>query len=459
MKKFFTLLLTAFAMGVASTNAQDFVVLTTPENVLKYSTEDVAGAKAAFQKVVSESTNEEDITSAMQEYEKNATPAPGYAFDMTFQLIYPSIQSSVTMAELAKGWFCDVEGVTDIKMNNSSTAGYYLRVNDTEKFMQEDALGKYVLYQKPILNKGKYLVTVQAYAQSAGNVITLSAGETDGPNIKAASKLSDYSLYFSVQETKETKIGARRNNIVNDWSKSPIKTIAFNNMKLYKVSSVIVADGNATEGLAAATGVDVLLQRTFDKDHYHTICLPFIIENWRDVFTDLLLWNDATETSLNFNTVRGANTQARKPYLVKMKEEITEDNYIQFKNVNIESENPGSWTKDGSAYSMSGNWGTMPLPANAYYIENDKFTMATRQLPAFAAYMTTTASAPAAEMEITVNGVSTGIKAGMVFGDDNKKVDVWSIDGKLLKHNVNKSDAINGLVKGLYIVDGKKIVL
>jgi hypothetical protein len=39
----------------------------------------------------------------------------------------------------------------------------------------------------------------------------------------------------------------------------------------------------------------------------------------------------------------------------------------------------------------------------------------------------------------------------------NKHVRVTTLDGTTIRHNVNRNDALKGLPKGIYIVDGKKI--
>ena len=42
--------------------------------------------------------------------------------------------------------------------------------------------------------------------------------------------------------------------------------------------------------------------------------------------------------------------------------------------------------------------------------------------------------------------------------DPNKLVDVYTILGTLAKKQVKKSQALEGLQRGIYIVDGKKII-
>ena len=78
MNKISTLALALTAFSAMNLHADDFTVLTTPADVLKYSIEDVDGAKATFRAVIENtSSTAEEITAAMQAYEQTATPAPG----------------------------------------------------------------------------------------------------------------------------------------------------------------------------------------------------------------------------------------------------------------------------------------------------------------------------------------------------------------------------------------------
>jgi hypothetical protein len=62
-------------------------------------------------------------------------------------------------------------------------------------------------------------------------------------------------------------------------------------------------------------------------------------------------------------------------------------------------------------------------------------------------------------LTLTVNGKLTGVNAIEISKPETGKVNVYTIDGKLLKRNVKATDANKGLTKGLYIVGKKKVAV
>jgi hypothetical protein len=62
-------------------------------------------------------------------------------------------------------------------------------------------------------------------------------------------------------------------------------------------------------------------------------------------------------------------------------------------------------------------------------------------------------------LTLTVNGKLTGVNAIQISKPGTGKVNVYTIDGKLLKRNINATDAQKGLSKGLYIVGKKKVAV
>jgi alpha-amylase len=48
---------------------------------------------------------------------------------------------------------------------------------------------------------------------------------------------------------------------------------------------------------------------------------------------------------------------------------------------------------------------------------------------------------------------------GVVGDAENGKVNVYSVDGRIVKSGAERSDALKGLSKGVYIVDGKKYMV
>mgnify|MGYP006897747545 FL=1 len=47
----------------------------------------------------------------------------------------------------------------------------------------------------------------------------------------------------------------------------------------------------------------------------------------------------------------------------------------------------------------------------------------------------------------------------VVIEDQKEKVDVYSIDGVLIRRNVARAGATNGLAKGIYIVGKQKVLV
>ncbi len=56
-------------------------------------------------------------------------------------------------------------------------------------------------------------------------------------------------------------------------------------------------------------------------------------------------------------------------------------------------------------------------------------------------------------------GPSTGLENNIINIENNKPVNVYSIDGRLIKQNVLRSEIINELGNGIYIIDHKKVVV
>ncbi|MBQ3325206.1 MAG: leucine-rich repeat protein [Muribaculaceae bacterium] len=62
--------------------------------------------------------------------------------------------------------------------------------------------------------------------------------------------------------------------------------------------------------------------------------------------------------------------------------------------------------------------------------------------------------------DLTVEvGTTTGVKNINVDSVANGPVDVYNMNGQLLRHNVERSEATQGLPQGIYIVGGKKVIV
>lgn len=472
MKKSVTLLMAMAAISAASIQAADFEVLTTPDEILKNSVEDEAGAKAALEAALANEDPADDEAAA-QTYMKVSTPKPGYAYDMSFLMPYSDLSKEsddvqFNRTNLAKYWKSDIPGIVlgDGSDFTKSTDGTSLRLYNSSLLQATESLGKLALYQNVELNKGAYQLASYAWVVGQGSGAMLVAGEKDGSGIQGKASAKEYTLDFTVAANQTMPLGFKRAD-----KAGALTQIVFTYVRLYKVSNIVEINDDATEPLAAATGVDVYLNRSFEANKYYPICLPFIVENWREIFKDLVVYNNLENAdgvySLNFNTVSGENTQARKPYLVKFDKNIDESNYLVFKNVTITAGNAGTWNYSNDAEDtlrkqmvFEGNWAAGTVPAGSYFLNADsewELSDGNASLTAFSAYMTSElADAPAKiAMKINNAGVSTIVEGPVV---NEGPVVVYNMQGMVVRRNADAADPLAELPNGIYVVNGKKYV-
>lgn len=469
MKKIFTLATMALAFS-AAVDAQDFSTLATPEDILANSVEDEAGAKTAFESVLNNAeATEAEKTDAMHLYMRLSTPAPGYAYDMSFLLSYNSVHETVSTTTLNTAWKTEVPGVDTtptqrwIKTNGNDNANppvptTAVVANYQKAFQSEEAFGKFIVYQEVELTAGAYYLSADAYAAGAAKCANLAAGDAVGDPIIGGGVLKAYNVSFNITDASQNvKIGIKRNDTAGN-----LTHIYFNDMYLYKVSNIIAIKDDANGALAAAEGVDVQLQREFKAGIYYPICLPFVLSDWHEYFEEVVAWvsNDAESISFNKSSDK---TMARKPYLVKVAQDITKENYLTFKGVTITAGNAGAWTNNNYPdMKMVGNWAAGTVPANCYYLEDGRWKLSdgTAPLTSFSAYMdATAATAHPEDMAMKVNNqIVTSIVEVAEAAAATAVVNVYNLQGMVVKAGVSEADALEGLPRGLYIVNGKKVV-
>ena len=113
---------------------------------------------------------------------------------------------------------------------------------------------------------------------------------------------------------------------------------------------------------------------------------------------------------------------------------------------------------------LQGNYVSGYVPLNAYFISDNMFYLADVEnsavLKGFRAYVTVEGNASMAGVNrmLIDFGDATGIE-NVQAGEADKLVDVVTLDGMTVKAGVKKSEALDGLQKGIYIVGGKKYVV
>ena len=343
----------------------------------------------------------------------------------------------------------------------------------------------WAIYQQVVLPSGAYQLSAYTFADDPGNndaalndqpSAWLSVGNgstvsTKGDAIQFGDmKMTSLSFYLTEASTTEnpTKLGIYIDN------ENQCSWFGINDMKLYKVhlqAQELTLDESEAYSVTADTYANVTMQRTLKADVWNSFCVPFdmtaeqLSENGITevvTLTAATLGEDGTTGNLTFSEVE--SIEAGKPYLVKVESKVTS---IKVDGVAVHAATPTA-TEAINGVSMVGNYASMKVPQGAYFISDNQFYYADQadavNLKGFRAYITVNETSE-------VNGANVLLIGGL-FDDDvtgidavaneaveaDKLVNVYTIGGVLVKSQVKKSDALNGLTKGLYIVDGKKVV-
>lgn len=202
--------------------------------------------------------------------------------------------------------------------------------------------------------------------------------------------------------------------------------------------------------------VNVTINRTLVANKWNTLCLPFDVtaEQIKNIlkaegmvreYAD----DDATAQTITFKKVEG-NMKAGEPYLIKPTEDITS---LGFEGVTITAI---EGNLQGKAYGICGTLGkyTMNTDGTELFLNAaGKFVApaaATNTMKGFRAYFIVPKGASAAAININIDGETTGINNIETEATVNGKV--YNLNGQYV------GNSLNGLKKGIYVVNGKKVI-
>lgn len=211
-------------------------------------------------------------------------------------------------------------------------------------------------------------------------------------------------------------------------------------------------DGQSAVVVENAGLHNVTLSRTFPAG-WSTICLPFATSTamfGTDVKAQAFA--SADDNGLNFTEV--TELEANKPYLIYFPNETTAPVYLSAKveTATPESVTYGDFTFCGSYednISMAGKYGV----ADQDGVQKLMLGGANSTLGATRAYFTKSGDQPAM-ININLGGNTTGIEN--IEQNQANIYDVYNLQGQLIRKNVTD---LNGLAKGIYIVNGKKVIV
>ena len=223
----------------------------------------------------------------------------------------------------------------------------------------------------------------------------------------------------------------------------------------------ITLDENSDNNVEAAENVNVTLKRTFYKDgEWNTLCLPFAVADAKTAFDGAELREVDTKNSHD-NTIvfkEATAIEAGKPYLIKWANTSTEavDFEKKFEGVTLVAAatpvevNNGGISFNGF-YKMT-EARKLGASVAAIGAGNKLFKVTSGEMKGFRAAFVLNPATPAAGINVVIDGTTTGIEDLVVDGvKANGRV--YNLNGQYV------GNSLNGLQPGIYIQNGKKVVV
>lgn len=337
------------------------------------------------------------------------------------------------------------EGATDSEGNKTNK--YY----DTNgAFWGSDNLKAQMTQNVSGLKSGKYLLTVAARGDASLNNLTLTAGSksinlpVQTPKNVFGNNWDDYSIETIVDNSGNLNI-----KIEGKTSKSHA-WFSFNNFRLVRLSEAVTLDEAADNAIEAKEAADVTLKRTFVANKWNTLVLPFAVsaEDVKAKFGNdakVVEYSNAEDVNINFTTSTNG-IKANVPVLI-MPATVNAENTYTFNGVSIVE---AAHKADGTNYSFVGSYKPYDLVNDDYMLYADKWwkteTGDTYKIKAFRAYIKANTPAAAKQLNLVIDGQTTGLKLNTVNG--NIEGETYNIAGQRVANSY----------KGLVIKNGKKII-
>ncbi len=200
--------------------------------------------------------------------------------------------------------------------------------------------------------------------------------------------------------------------------------------------------------------VDVEVRRAVKAGQWNTICLPFSMtaEEISTVFgegTKVAQLEKASAENINFETVDAMKEGIA--YIIQPQQEVTTAFHLDGALVANVAEGARAV---GEAFALVGTINSSVPDGDVYYIANGnkiKKLTAGSAVKALHAYLLGK-NAASNEMTFSVDGEVTGI-AATLLNDHLALQKVYNLNGQLM------GSSVNGLPHGVYIVNGKKILI
>lgn len=338
----------------------------------------------------------------------------------------------------------------EIWTNADANKGYYY------DYYNGGANNQHVYQEVANLIPGKYIVTIKARAQAGFNLYLLINDEkkVDINEIGSAGGdfergWNDYTTEFTVGADGKVKI-----EVANMPSSNQGGWFGFGDVRLVRLGDLdaVTLDEAADNVIEAKEAANVTLKRKFVANKWNTLVLPFAVSD-ADVKTTfgadakIVEYSNAEDVNINFTTSTNG-IKANVPVLI-MPAAVNTENTYTFNGVSIVVADPNP-KADGTNYSFVGSYKPYNLVNDDYMLYADKWwkteTGDTYKIKAFRAYIKANTSAAAKQLNLVIDGQTTGLKLNTVNG--NIEGETYNIAGQRVANSY----------KGLIIKNGKKII-
>ena len=203
--------------------------------------------------------------------------------------------------------------------------------------------------------------------------------------------------------------------------------------------------------------VDVKLTRSLKAGVWNTICLPFDVtaeqvESVLKATDNVKEFDKEDKATATIFFKPATEMKAGVPYLIKPTEDAK---VLNFKDVTINNVDELSRI-NGNDYCICGVFGKYTMKTNGtelFLNAAGKFVApaaATNTMKGFRAYFNVPLNVSAAALNINIDGETTGINSIETNATVNGKV--YNLNGQYV------GNSLNGLKKGIYVVNGKKVI-
>lgn len=338
----------------------------------------------------------------------------------------------------------------EIWTNADANKGYYY------DYYNGGANNQHVYQEVANLIPGKYIVTIKARAQAGFNLYLLINDEkkVDINEIGSAGGdfergWNDYTTEFTVGADGKVKI-----EVANMPSSNQGGWFGFGDVRLVRLGDLdaVTLDEAADNVIEAKEAANVTLKRKFVANKWNTLVLPFAVSD-ADVKTTfgadakIVEYSNAEDVNINFTTSTNG-IKANVPVLI-MPAAVNTENTYTFNGVSIVVADPNP-KADGTNYSFVGSYKPYNLVNDDYMLYADKWWKTeagdSYKIKAFRAYIKANTSAAAKQLNLVIDGQTTGLKLNTVNG--NIEGETYNIAGQRVANSY----------KGLVIKNGKKII-